>query len=57
MPDEYGHLYEDEVISCFNCVLKERQDKDHYVCLAGNGIIHTSEIKQECNCDDYSPYL
>lgn len=41
--------------TCYKCVLRERQDKDHYVCLAGNGIMNISEIKEEVNCDDYSP--
>jgi hypothetical protein len=44
-----------EIQTCYKCVLRERRDKDHYVCLAGNGLIHISEIEQECNCDDYSP--
>ena len=53
IPYEIRKMWEPQ--TCYKCVLRERQDKDHYVCLAGNGLIHTSKIRQECNCDQYSP--
>ena len=53
IPYEIRKMWEPQ--TCYKCVLRERQDNDHYVCLAGNGIMNISEIKEEVNCDDYSP--
>ena len=53
IPYEIRKMWEPQ--TCYKCVLRERQDKDHYECLAGNGIMNISEIKEEVNCDQYSP--